>query len=72
MYQHAKSIKYSKRFKSYSDFLKVITDGRTRLGEAIHKEIRHLTMVRSCQYVSACQKLLKYSERFESSKSFAN
>ena len=69
MYTHSKKIsKFSKRFRSYSDFQKLITDGRTRLGDTIYKEIWHLTMplVRSYPYVFTCQKLSKEPKRFNS------
>ena len=41
-------------------------------GQGFYKEIWHLTisLVRSCQYVSACQKLSKYSMQFKTFSCF--
>ena len=54
--------KYFQRFKSYSDFLKLITDGWTCLGNAIYEEIWpfKISLFRLCQYTAACQALLFY------------
>ena len=72
VFARQKNTKYSKRFKTYSEFYKLITDGRKCQVEAIYKEIRYLktASVRSCQYVSSCQNLSKYSKRFKNNNNF--
>ena len=61
MYLHATNYQNIPSGLKDSDFHKLITDGRTCLGDDIYKEIWHLTisLVRLCQYMSACQKIIK-------------
>ena len=65
---------YSRRFKSYSDFHKLITGVSARFDEAICKESWHLIipLVRSCQYVSESQILPNYSKSFKVKAIFTN
>ena len=63
MYLHEKNYQNTpSSLKVLAIFHKLITDGLTCLDKAIYTESWHLIIpsVKSCQYVSACQKLTKY------------